>query len=264
VLPANAFAPVGFYPLICRISPEQNSRIYRNNQADFRCDLNANDLDIGMSNPVCFCPREDHFMSHIKPLNIGIVTTVALGLILLACPHAHAGLIGNGTNTVNALFFHGAQIPADEEMEDHGSPPTSGPATIGSSGVNFLEGALDHSIIHVGDTQITITNQAPSNVPYGSTSDSFDGFEFQFSSGVDITGVTVDPASAADFGPRNSGVVLASPTDILVNIAGDAPNPGDPLILDLSVQPVVPEPASLTLLTAGLLLAGGRRKGRKG
>ncbi len=91
-------------------------------------------------------------------------------------------------------------------------------------------------------------------------SDSFTGFEFLFSSGVNITGVSVDPASAADFLPNTTaphdGLQLLSPTDILVDVTGDAPKTGDGLILDLSFQPVtttpVPEPASLALLAVGL------------
>jgi len=199
-------------------------------------------------------------MSPMKPVYACTPAAVALGLVLLGAQPARAGLVGNGTNTVNALFFLGAHTSADEEMEDYGSPPTVGPATIGPAGVDFVEGAIDLSTIHVGDTQIAITNLAPPTLPFGSISDSFDGFEFQFSSGVDITGVSVDPASAADFRPITNGLSF-TPTDILVNIAGDAPNSGDKLILDLSF-PSVPEPASPTLLATSLLLAGARRRGR--
>ena len=161
-------------------------------------------------------------MNPMKHLFASVTTTLGLGLVLLAGPPAQAGLIGNGTNTVNALFFLGAHIPADEEMEDFGNPPMVGPAIIGPAGLDFIEGAIDLSTIHVGDTQITITNLAPPTSPFGSITDSFDGFEFQFSAGVDIKGVHVDPAGAAAFQPIANGLSFNA-TDILVNVAGDAP-----------------------------------------
>ena len=194
-------------------------------------------------------------MSPMKHLFASVTTTVGLGLVLLTAQPAQAGLIGNGTNTVNALFFLGAHIPADEEMEDFGNPPMVGPAIIGAAGADFVEGAIDLSTIHVGDTQIAITNLAPPTSPFGSVTDSFDGFEFQFSAGVKITGVHVDPASTAAFQPIANGLSFNA-TDILVNVAGDAPNPGDKLILDLSFNSV-PEPASLTLLATALLVSAG-------
>jgi hypothetical protein len=199
-----------------------------------------------------------------------ILAGMAATLVGLASSPAQAGLIGGG-NMVNALFFLGAHISADEEFEDFGSPPVVGPAPIGSGGVDFAEGALDLSSIHVGDTTITINNMAPSSAPFCAVMttpcpDSFTGFEFQFSSGVDITGVTVDPASASDFQPIAGGLSFTA-TDILVNVAGDAPNPGDDLILNLTfaqtvAPPTVPEPASLLLLGAGVLGIVGARRAR--
>ena len=90
----------------------------------------------------------------------------------------------------------------------------------------------------------------------------FAGFGFTFSSGVDITGVSVDPASAADFLPNTTsphmGLQLLSSTDILVDVTGDAPNMGDKLILDVmttgTTTTPIPEPASLAFL--------GQRAGR--
>ena len=129
------------------------------------------------------------------------------------------------------------------------------------------------STISVGDTQIVITNL--STIPFCSgalpCSDPFVGFQFMFSSGVDITGVSVDPASAADFLPNDTaphdGLQLLSPTRIVVDVAGDLPAVGDKLILDVTSEevllPTVPEPSTWALMLlgfAGLGFAGWRRR----
>ena len=200
---------------------------------------------------------------------------LTMSLMLASLP-ARAGLIGGGGNTVKALFFLGAHLPADQEVEDFGSPPVVGPAPIGPGGVDFVPGAFDDSAIHVGDTQIAITNNLAA--PFCTTglpcADSFTGFELQFSASVDITGVSVDPASAADFRPNATGthlgLQLLSPTDILVDVTGDLPAVNDMLVLDLKFPggtgTPVPEPVSLALLAAALVgacpLLQRRRPGR--
>ena len=130
--------------------------------------------------------------------------------------------------------------------------------------VTYLEDALTETTIGVDDTQITITNNAPSGIPFclvaAPCNDTFAGFGFTFT-GVDITGVSVDPASAAGFRPNTTaphmGLQLLSPTDILVDVTGEAPNTGDELILDVTTgttpPPSVPEPRSLALLVSGLI-----------
>ena len=145
-------------------------------------------------------------------LSLAVAAVVSL---LALSQQAQADLIGNGTNTVSALFYIGASAvpvvnsstapftnPAPSEIEDYinsmGMTTNTPPPTIPAS---FIEGAISGSTIGVGDTQITITNKL--SAPFCSTalpcSDVFTGFGFVFSSGVDITAVTVDPASSPAF-----------------------------------------------------------------
>jgi hypothetical protein len=129
------------------------------------------------------------------------------------------------------------------------------PPTIPAS---FVEGAIAGSTIGVGDTQITITNKL--SPPFCSTAlpctDVFTGFGFIFFGNVDITGVTVDPASDPAFLPIAGGLTFGA-TDIFVNVVGDNPAVGGELILDVAARavtppPSVPEPASLSVLALGL------------
>ena len=206
-------------------------------------------------------------------------------MVNASAPPARAGLVGDGTNTVDASFWIPAfGVPANSpppatcatslpcEVPDYqlpgGSPQSSPSPTVP---VDFLEGAISESTISVGDTQIVITNL--STIPFCSgalpCSDPFVGFQFVFSNGVDITGVSVDPTSAADFRPNDTaphdGVQLLSPTRIVVDVTGDSPAAGDKLILDLTFPsaPTIPEPSTWALMLlgfAGLGFAGWRRR----
>jgi hypothetical protein len=168
---------------------------------------------------------------------------------------AYAGLLDSGTNTVDSQFYLGAMIPAD--LEDEGTQTIQNPG-----GAVYGIGAEDESTIDVADMTITITNEAP--FPFCSTSlpcpDSFTGFVFVFSSGVDISNVTVDPATTLDMDPFT---LTFSATEIQVDLAGAAdqttPAIGDQLVLDLSFPASggggptsVPEPSSLAVLGSGL------------
>ena len=121
-------------------------------------------------------------------------------------------------------------------------------------------------------TQITLTNRL-GNTPFCTVGtlpcpDTFDGFTFQFDGTPTpgILGVTVDPASAADFLPIS--LTLTSPTAVSLNLVGDSPVLGDQLILDLVFTPPGPlapvsEPASAALLGAALLgMSIANRSGR--
>jgi hypothetical protein len=208
-----------------------------------------------------------------------LIGAATVALLMQMSPSARAGLIGNGNNSVAALFYLGAPsvpvvtsstapytTPAPSEIEDYinsmGMTTNTPPPTIPAS---FVEGAISGSTMGVGDTQITITNKL--SAPFCSMAlpcaDVFTGFGFVFFGSVDITDVTVDPASSPAFLPIAGGLTFG-PTDIFVNVAGDAPAVGGELILDVTTAgtaPSVPEPPSLGLLAIGLvgLLAIQRR-----
>jgi hypothetical protein len=144
-----------------------------------------------------------------KKVRFGFLIAAATAALLVnaSAPPASAGLIGNGTNTVSASYwFPSSSVPppacddtTNPHCENEVESPDNATPTIPA---NFGAGAVSESTISVGDSKIVITNQ--SNTPFCSTSpcsDVFNGFAFSFSSGVDITGVTTDPKSAADFGP---------------------------------------------------------------
>jgi len=208
-----------------------------------------------------------------------LIGAAAVSISMQLSPPARAGLVGDD-NSVAALFYIGASAvpvvtsttapytnPAPSEIEDYinsmGMTTNTPPPTIPAS---FIEGAISGSTIGVGDTQITITNKL--SAPFCSTAlpcaDVFTGFGFVFFGSVDITGVTVDPASSPAFLPIAGGLTFGF-TDIFVNVAGDAPAVGGELILDVATgvtpPPSVPEPRSLALLVTGLvgLLAINRR-----
>jgi hypothetical protein len=201
---------------------------------------------------------------------------------------AYAGLVGNGTNTVEAVFWLGAatsppptcttSVPCEVPNYPLPSPPnppgSSQNSPLPTIPVDFLQGAISGTTISVGDTQIVLTNDLP-GAPFCSgglpCGDIFTGFQFIFSSGVDITGVTVDPASAPDFLPNgtapHNGLQLLSPTDIIVDVTGDAPAVGSQLILDLTfpISPGVPEPSTWAMMLlgfAGLGFTAYRRRGK--
>jgi hypothetical protein len=211
---------------------------------------------------------------------------IAAAAALFASAPAQAGLIGGGTNTVSAFFYISApatpsgggcdQYTAKYCEQEYNYDAMDMAQYVLTIPAHFVQAPIDGATIDVGDTQIVITNAIPETfcadgVSAGSAcTDPFTGFEFLFSSGVDITGVSVDPSSdflpndATSGTPPHYGLQLLSPTDILVDVTGAAPLIGGKLIIDVTTNGTtpVPEPSTWALMAlgfAGLGFAGRRR-----
>ncbi len=213
--------------------------------------------------------------SNLKLLG-SVVGALCFGLAGAISTPARAGLVGDN-NSVAALFYLGASaVPVvtssaapytnPEPLEIEGpNGPTNPPSPPSLIPAHFPSGASDDSTIDVGDAKITITNE--SAAPFCSVSatpcpDVFAGFGFVFFGDVDITNVTVDPASG--FSPVAGGLTFAA-TDIFVNLVGEAPSIGAALILDVTTgTPAVPEPSTWAMGLIGFGLMGllGYRKTR--
>jgi hypothetical protein len=121
-------------------------------------------------------------------------------------PSGKRWLIGNGTNTVSVNFWFPSSTVPPPACDDTTNPnceneKDSTQNTAPTIPAFFPQGVADGATISVGDTQIVITNLIPETFCSDGKSagaackDPFTGFEFLFSSGVDITGVSVDSSS---------------------------------------------------------------------
>lgn len=196
-----------------------------------------------------------------------VASMTLLAMAALVPNRANAGLLGVG-NTVQAFYYNSTLVGPEGEIAVGAS--STDPVSLAIP-VNYTQGAADGSTIAVGDTQIAITNllaDAPFcllDTPGTACVDMIDGFDFLFT-GENILGVSVDPASAADFLPVNGtfqsnthlGLQLISANEVRVDVTGDVPAVSDQLILDLSFSspppppPSVPEPSTLSLVSGAL------------
>ena len=216
-------------------------------------------------------------------MRFGFWIAAAAPLLATASAPAYAGLVGDGTNTVTAFFYINAPAtPSGGGCDQSTQSFCEQQYNFDSMGMaqfvltvpaHFAQAPIAGVTVDVEDTQIIITNELPATFCSDGTSagsactDPFTGFEFLFSSGVDITGVSVDSSSDffANSTPPHFGLQLLSPTDILIDVTGAAPAIGGKLILDVTtnggVTPV-PEPSTWALMLlgfAGLGFAGWRR-----
>jgi PEP-CTERM motif len=213
-----------------------------------------------------------------------LALVAALGTFVIGSTPASAGLVGLTVGTVSYLDVSNPPPPGDVTNTTTPTPdcttilycsqliyPT-GPSSSRSfplpvvpvGGLSYSLDALTETFVTISDDQITITNNLAAPFCFTSTCapGQFSGFGFYFSGGADISGVSVDPSSSADFRPIANGL-SSTATSILVNLNGTNPVVGDALVLDVffagSVSPGVPEPSTWALMLLGFAGLGVAR-----
>lgn len=214
---------------------------------------------------------------------------VALAVVLCSVAQAQASLIGNSINSLNYVApVQPNPVPQATPQIELPSLTSNYPFSIGAAGLYFLTGGAD-SPIFVGGTQIVIGSNLAA--PYCSTGslpcpDSFNGFKFVFSSGVNITNIAIDAVTPSNSPWRNAVITTGqsgAEVDVNLNavsspalpttILGDGSNRtqllnelSSTLVLDLTFAGTtpVPEPATLSLFGAGLLGLAVVRRRRRG
>jgi hypothetical protein len=170
----------------------------------------------------------------MKTLKLGLLRWALLAALL--CLPAHAGLIGS-TIDVRKYLPDLATLSAD-----YGPKIVSGSVEYPSAGSLSMD---------ITDTQILIGWPGPGNLGFASTA--FNGYEFLFS-GVTIAGATVNGSSTF----LGSPAINIVGNNIFVNYSGlQTGNGPTTSIIDVTTAASgVPEPGTLTLLAAGLLVLG--------
>lgn len=111
----------------------------------------------------------------------------------------------------------------------------------------------DGVLVAVGANTITILNLVPLTFATGA----FNGPNLTFS-GIDITGASIDPSSAADF----LGQVSTTQHGLTVNFSGLTPALGHALVIDVTAA-AAPEPSAWELMIVGFGLVGARLRRRR-
>lgn len=162
---------------------------------------------------------------------------------------AHAGLI-NADSTVDIFFGSQASQPAGSQVFDTGAPgPFSLSAPIPPTDLHNTEpfNLIANAGFWFSDTQVTIYNNSTPPAPFV---DPFTTFDFKFTN-EDITGVALDPSTAADFLPAT--LTLLGQNEFTVFINGADPAFLDRLVIDVTTGNIaaVPEPSTWAMMIVG-------------
>jgi hypothetical protein len=198
-----------------------------------------------------------------------VTATIAALIVQVSAP-AHAGLINAGS-TVDILFGSQTSQTFPSQVFSTGAP---GPFSLASPIIPPTPPLHTTEPFNLTakagfwftDTQATIYNNSTPPAPFGGD---FSTFDFTFTN-EDITGVSIDASSSADFLPAT--VTLLGQDEFKV-VVGDGVDPAflSNLVIDVTtagtVTPGVPEPSTWALILlgfAGLGYAGYRGKGTAG
>ena len=173
----------------------------------------------------------------MRKIWLSSVPVAACFIATIGATPARAGLLGDQVQIVEWYSTAGSQYGAID-----------GPFAITAAGVDFHAPGLSDVDFVVSGSQIKFTADGTS---YGTAP--FNGFDVQdLNTGTTITGVTLDPASAAF--PIAQLTVGAD--DVAINLAAATPfvTTGT-VILDVTTTPsaTIPEPPAWTIIVAALI-----------